>query len=420
MATGKEWRDDCGQSLAWLDWAGQTEQAAAVRARHAFTSTAASRQDSPADECAPAQAVGATRAQIASRVNDMQEGAGGLELHTGIEEHVGQLALAFGDSGSPAGSVADAEPDSPTSAAMTDDLRASREAWTGDLVGQALQMSYDTHTRQMCVPRDGQRVYNGYVRSRIASRKARTSDSLYVCWFEDHSTEEVSESLLRQCVTTADIETRTVVQSMTPEAVCVVAACRHVWGQDTMPPCVRDASDGVSRSCALLVFDYKTVYVNQYQVTDIIDDRASSVVEFLLNPRNEGHAMCSTCASETDRRQWVMATYTTGTAPISSCRHVLAVRHIWRTLHHRMHASDLEVDTQIATSTVRCRGNPCSPARDSDAEQSAAASTTLHQDDAEPQICHFPYVLPSTGTCHFLVAQVRSPTPCRVVSSLYQ
>ena len=72
---------------------------------------------------------------------------------------------------------------------MTDDLRASREAWTGDLVGQALQMSYDTHTRQMCVPRDGQRVYNGYVRSRIASRKARTSDSLYVCWFEDHSTE---------------------------------------------------------------------------------------------------------------------------------------------------------------------------------------------------------------------------------------
>ena len=138
MATGKEWRDDCGQSLAWLDWAGQTEQAAAVRARHAFTSTAASRQDSPADECAPAQAVGATRAQIASRVNDMQEGAGGLELHTGIEEHVGQLALAFGDSGSPAGSVADAEPGSPTSAAMTDDLRASREAWTGDLVGQAL------------------------------------------------------------------------------------------------------------------------------------------------------------------------------------------------------------------------------------------------------------------------------------------
>ena len=288
MATGKEWRDDCGQSLAWLDWAGQTEQAAAVRARHAFTSTAASRQDSPADECAPAQAVGATRAQIAnmlvarglaSRVNDMQEGAGGRQLHTGIEEHVGQLTLAFGDSGSPEASVADAQPGSPTSAAMTDDLRASREAWTGDLVGQALQMSYDTHTRQMCVPRDGQRVYNGYVRSRIASRKARTSDSLYVCWFEDHSTEEVSESLLRQCVTTADIETRTVVQSMTPEAVCVVAACRHVWGQDTMPPCVRDASDGVSRSCALLVFDYKTVYVNQYQVTDIIDDRASSVVE---------------------------------------------------------------------------------------------------------------------------------------------
>ena len=377
MATGSQWRDAQGRSLQWLTWMGMHEEAAQVRASHS--------SKRPRERAA-------VRTNIhADKGKEQSEELAGAASSTSVEREHGHMQ--------------DADFSPPCS--PVDDFSAALGSlpWDGDLLHQPICMSYDVRSRTMTTPRDGWRHYQGYVESVVPSEPSQ-AESMYTCWFDDHTIDVVPESLLRQCVICrSDIDTSQLLP-VTPEALHVVAACKAAFGSASMPPCVRDVTDGTSKSCALVVFDTKSVAVNQWErAVTVLDDHAASLVQFVLGSEAHGcvsRPICSSCHSEAQWRTCVLSGKTARSSGAPACKHVLAVRHMWRTLHRCPGTPDIQVDHDIASSVRRDMLHVETTTGD------VNANAKRHDDPGNP----FPRLLPTLATCFFLLAQVCSRCVC--------
>jgi hypothetical protein len=313
VASGRQWRDDQGRPLAFLDKAGLHEEAARVRAAHGRPSaTAGHRKDEPREPAAKR-----IRAAGAPRTSG--------QLYCGEEDGLGDL----GDDGSQFVECC-------RDAAHADQHQTrAGGGWSSSLLRQPICMAWDSANSSMTVPVDGSRVFHGFVESAVERSGGAQGPAGYMCWFDDHSIELVSEDTLRLCVvSTAASEN---IQALTAEAVLVIAACGHVFGRGAMPPCVRDRGDGKSQAAAVLVFSVKSLRLSRHagvrSVIDAVDDRAPALVEFFDGRRHAGiqaSSCCSLCHSITQQRETALRSHTSGASSPEACKHILAIRHMWR------------------------------------------------------------------------------------------
>jgi len=134
----------------------------------------------------------------------------------------------------------------------------------------------------MIIPDDGRQVFHGFLQSLVEGSNSAPGDTEYWCWFDDHSIQPVAENTLRLCVVTTAASEH--IQPLTPAAILVMLACRHVFGRDALPPCVRDRRDGKSTSASVLVFGVKKMQMSRHpsflSSLDVVDERAPTLVEF--------------------------------------------------------------------------------------------------------------------------------------------
>jgi hypothetical protein len=134
----------------------------------------------------------------------------------------------------------------------------------------------------MIIPDDGRQVFHGFLQSLVEGSNSAPGDTEYWCWFDDHSIQPVAENTLCLCVVTTAASEH--IQPLTPAAILVMLACRHVFGRDALPPCVRDRRDGKSTSATVLVFGVKKMQMSRHpsflSSLDVVDERAPTLVEF--------------------------------------------------------------------------------------------------------------------------------------------
>jgi hypothetical protein len=393
VSSGRQWHDDQGRPLAYLDKAGLHASAAQVRAAHRRTS-------------APSAAAGTRTRESSSRKHaSKRRRTDGISVgcSSGTPEGVpGQLWSNDDDEPLCDNSSPFVEPLG--HATQPDQRQANAGAgwWTGGLINQPICMGWDSGTSTMTMPVAGSPVFHGFVQSLVEASDRAPGKVEYMCWFDDHSIQPVTEDTLRFCVlATAPSEK---IQAMTAAAILVVAACRHVWGHDAMPPCVRDRGDGKSASAAVLVFGVKTLKVSRHgrSVIDAVDDRAAALVEFFEGRGDAGiqsSSSCSVCHSIAQQRQTSLCAHTSGAAPTEACPHTLAIRHMWRRTSGTLAMPDESVDSAIARLAVR--GRPLDPL----SEDPPTRLRGHTGEDKEGLL--YPLIYPTADSCFFLVIQVR-------------
>ena len=397
-ATGGQWRDDKGQSLAWLEHMGFTEQAASVRAAYS---------SGQRNKCAVLMSARQSSVEVgddgtpptsASLLTDCSQS----EYRTPDQERPQSPEYDPGtDTGMDMGMD--------TSIGPPSDQDYPTGGFDGNLLRQPLMMSYDAVTRQMTLPIEGSRQYGGYVVS-LVSATASEGERRFECWFDDHTTEEVPESTLRQCVVRPRDMDRDTVSPLTPEAMHVVAATKHAFGHCVMPPCVRDILDGSSRSSAHLLFDSRQVALNQHSTAEVVDDHSPAIVQIILapgahDPDTVVGTVCSKCHSDVDLRTCVLSAPLRGRPQqLAACNHVVALRHLWRTVYRCPDTPDDKVDSDIASCSRRERHGPA-PRGLSDAEERRDEDSSTSESDTAASD-GFPRLLPTSTACHFLLGQV--------------
>ena len=273
--------------------------------------------------------------------------------------------------------------------------------WSGSLLRQPIRMSWNPDTLTMIEPDSYSRVYHGFVQS-LSDGACASESPEYMCWFDDHSRVPVPENVLRRCVV---VSGRGVgCQPVTPAAIRVIAACRHVFGQTTMPPCVRDTSDGTASSALVLVFDVKTMRLSRHSglrsVTEVVDDHAPALVEFFPERPGDGisaSACCLTCHSVPEQRQTSLSSHIDALSALPACRHISALRHMWRSECGGVEMTDAQVDAGVAGKTVR--GSALDPQSDGPGSRSNGPPT-------DEEDTSYPLIYPTADCCHFLILQV--------------
>ena len=395
--TNTEWRDDQGRTLSYLERLGLDQEADALRSRHAGR-TPAGREDrvrrddterSPASKRRRSQQTTTTDFECDSsvapppRIDSPREAAAPTDPGNMTEDPSdGHAAM-----GSPVMWDAVSQPVS--------------AGWSGSLLRQPIRMSWNPSTLTMIEPVSDSLVYHGFVQS--MSDGACTSESPeYMCWFDDHSRVPVPENVLRRCVVGSGRGLGC--EPVTPAAIRVIAACRHVFGQTTMPPCVRDTSDGTASSASVLVFDVKTLRLSRHaglrSVTDVVDDHAPALVEFFPGRPGDGisaSACCLTCHSVPEQRQTSLSSHNDALSALPACRHISAVRHMWRSECGCFEMTDAQVDAGVARKAVR--GSALD--HQSDGPVSHTNGPPTDEEDMS-----YPLIYPTADSCHFLILQV--------------
>ena len=180
-----------------------------------------------------------------------------------------------------------------------------------------------------------------------------------------------------------------------------------------MPACLRSRSDGNRDFAAFLLFDTKTVGVNQHRAAmDVVDHLSAIVVEFgFVDDSNSTTVLCSVCLEVSQRRASTLSTRTACTLHLPVCRHIVAIRHVWRSIHDQPALPDSEVDYEIANRATRYSHAAMVPSNRT--ESTVGYSTSLASDDLDQPMLpetlpttEFPCRLPTTEFCHFGVLQL--------------
>lgn len=275
-------------------------------------------------------------------------------------------------------------------------------------------MSWDRDKKIMTPPVRGTPTYHGFVREMVPRRRMKLgAEPAYLCWFDDHSEQHIPASVLRRCVVDTGRQGAPLQAPVTLEVKNVVATLRHVWGPQCMPACLRSRSDGNQDFAAFLLFDTKTVGVNQHRAAmDVVDHLSPIVVEFgFVDDSNSTTVLCSVCLEVSQRRASTLSTRTACTLHLPVCRHIVAIRHVWRSIHHQPALPDSEVDYEIANRATRYSHAAMVPSNGT--ESTVGYSTSLASDDLDQPMLpetlpttEFPCRLPTTEFCHFGVLQV--------------
>jgi hypothetical protein len=388
VASGKQWRDDLGRSLEWLDKAGLSVEAAQVRAAHGRRVAAGHGEDDLSRDSLPKRRRAAGSSEVCS---------GGAYVDTPDPLVFDNDCREWFDNDSP---VADWYADD----TQQDQHRTGEGVrWTGSLLRQPICMAWDSGTKTMIIPDDGRQVFHGFVQSLVEGSNSAPGDAEYWCWFDDHSIQPVAENTLRLCVVTTAASEH--IQPLTPAAILVMLACRHVFGRDALPPCVRDRRDGKSTSAAVLVFGVKKMKMSRHpsfrSSVDVVDERAPALVEFFQGRPDHGiksSSSCSLCHTIAQQRQTALCSHTAGTASTAACPHTLAIRHMFRRAARTLSMPDETVDSNIACCAVR--GTALDPLSD-------GPPTLRHRHPTDQDHEEYPLIYPGSDSCHFLIVQVR-------------
>ena len=136
--------------------------------------------------------------------------------------------------------------------------------------------------------------------------------------------------------------------------------------------------------------------------------QSGMVERVYVAPGNAGTALepgvenVDIAAEEAQWRTCVLSGKTAQSSGAPACKHVLAVRHMWRTLHSCPGTPDIQVDHDIASSVRRDMLHVETTTGD------VNANAKRHDDPGNP----FPRLLPTLATCFFLLAQVCTRCVC--------
>jgi len=413
-AVGREWRDENGRSLKWLEWMRLDVQAAAVRARY-------SRAVSPIPGLPPppSERGGGT---------NLTDQSDTLCLPCGVPSPVSVTSesprcSAGGEGTSHHNHIQDSG-DSPFPC-------LGEYTSTEVAVGQPICMAWDSNTRKLLPVNSGSRtlpIYSGYVKEVIGPDSSRVCR----CWFGDHTLADIPENIALQCIVRDPGPKSDLPTTLPPEVEVLVATIRRVWGEDSMPACVRDPEDGKTRSAAFLVFNHKTVAAqagNRYSAsrgsTLIVDHLGSVLVQFMsVHGDVGGVSVCSQCHTLADQTRAQLCARTGAPTSVHPCKHVAAVRYIHQHVTTSVSDNGSAVDGEIARAARRY-SRPPPPGEHARSQQSPDEIGTRpgSEDDVEngerpSEPCleaEHCCLLPTSESCFFLVLQA-SPMRCSASS----
>jgi hypothetical protein len=349
-ATGSQWCDDEGNSLEWLEACGFTQEAARVRDRHRLrtdaddlcpgtpvrSDTAKSRESAPR---ADAQSPGSAAArQILTGCADREHGMSGscasADVHSaGCADAREEIGLDASEHGSP--------------------RECSNGMSMDDLLRCAVRVAWQQGTAR--VPQAADIVYTGFITS--VDMVSGTCE----CWIsEDHSIISMPVATALQCVWKPCAANASVITAQCEGTLDLMAVSEFVFGPG-VPPCVLDCEDHDVMGVSYLMFEATVSRPSRpvaWNMQDkVMADGRNSVLVTVMDTDKmsgvSGTVVCSQCVSKAGRASAHLLSKTAAPATAPACRHILALRYLYRKTQTDDKIPDHIVDQELYARGVR-------------------------------------------------------------------